>query len=127
MNKYKKRPRAERQLTRRAHKLTTYIIAQIDESVNPFTDLENHRNVRRRKLVMKLLEVQNIPDKKGRFSDIVNDFMRSEKKVAEVTDWEGEASSAMSLRNGLHMAIKRKHIKECKVHCIQNRVFLEKI
>lgn len=76
---------------------------------------------------MKLLEVQNIPDKKGRFSDIVNDFMRSEKKVAEVTDWEGEASSAMSLRNGLHMAIKRKHIKECKVHCIQNRVFLEKI
>lgn len=33
MNKYKKRPRAELQLTRRAHKLTTYIIPQTDESV----------------------------------------------------------------------------------------------
>lgn len=76
---------------------------------------------------MKLLEVQNVQKKKSHFCDIVNDFMCSEIKAAEVTDWEGEACDARSLYNCLYAVIKRKYSKECKVHCVKDRVFLEKI
>lgn len=77
---------------------------------------------------MRLLKVDYIPGKRATpCSDILTEFLRSNQKAVEVTDWEGEVSDFYTLYSSLSTMIRRNYKKVCKVSMSGGRVFLEKL